>query len=464
MTTTAIYCRISRDRNEEGLGVQRQEADCRALCERNGWDDVTVYIDNDISAFTAAKKRPEYLRMLDDVKNRVVDRIIAWHPDRLHRSMKELEAFIDVVEETRCEVATVTAGNYDLSNPEGRMIARILGSVARAESEHKSRRILRKHEELAANGKPSGGGIRPYGYQRVLRNGHIIEQVVVADEAAVIRDAMRRFLAGEALRSITADLNRRDIPTVQGGHWTAPSLRGVLKSGRISGQREHHGRIIGPADWPAIVTPEDTARARALLDDNAARRTRTPRVYLLAGMVRCGKCGTRLVGSGRANRLAGYSCPTDYTRPGCGAVSILAHLLEPLIVEALFEAVDTPALRVVDDTPLALDELQTAQAQLEELAGAYGKQAITLTEWLAARKPIEARIANANRALAETPRDVTAYAYRGQAAELRGDWPGLGIAERRAILATFIDTILLQPRTIGRPRFDAERVEITWRV
>ena len=46
----AIYARISRDREGAGLGVERQEADCRALAERLGWDVVAVYVDNDISA------------------------------------------------------------------------------------------------------------------------------------------------------------------------------------------------------------------------------------------------------------------------------------------------------------------------------------------------------------------------------------------------------------------------------
>jgi DNA invertase Pin-like site-specific DNA recombinase len=35
--TAAIYCRISRDREGAGLGVQRQEEDCRQLAASLGW-------------------------------------------------------------------------------------------------------------------------------------------------------------------------------------------------------------------------------------------------------------------------------------------------------------------------------------------------------------------------------------------------------------------------------------------
>jgi site-specific DNA recombinase len=45
-----IYCRISRDRVGAGLGVERQEEDCRDLANRLRWDVVDVYTDNDLSA------------------------------------------------------------------------------------------------------------------------------------------------------------------------------------------------------------------------------------------------------------------------------------------------------------------------------------------------------------------------------------------------------------------------------
>ena len=67
-TVAGIYCRISQDRTGEGLGVERQEADCRQLAERLGWQVAGVYTDNDVSAFSK-KPRKAFLRLLDDLKN-----------------------------------------------------------------------------------------------------------------------------------------------------------------------------------------------------------------------------------------------------------------------------------------------------------------------------------------------------------------------------------------------------------
>jgi site-specific DNA recombinase len=163
MRHAAVYCRISDDREGAGLGVERQEADCRERAKQLGWTVVDVYPDNDLSAFTGVD-RPHYQRLLQDLRSGVVDAVLAWHTDRLHRTPLELEEFIDICETKGLAVETVKAGPIDLSTPAGRAIARTLCAWARYESEHKAERIRRKALELAQAGKRSGGGSRPYGY------------------------------------------------------------------------------------------------------------------------------------------------------------------------------------------------------------------------------------------------------------------------------------------------------------
>ena len=87
-------------------------------------------------------------------------------------------------------------------------------------------------------------------------------------EAAIVRECARRFLAGESIRSICADLNARGVSArSRGGAWSPQTLRRMLGSGRISGQREHKGEIVATAEWPAIIEPAETAQIRARLAD-----------------------------------------------------------------------------------------------------------------------------------------------------------------------------------------------------
>ena len=69
-------------------------------------------------------------------------------------------------EATDAEVVSVCGGDYDLGTSDGRFKARIMGNVARKESEDKARRLRRKHVQLAEQGKPNGGR-RPLGYRRI---------------------------------------------------------------------------------------------------------------------------------------------------------------------------------------------------------------------------------------------------------------------------------------------------------
>ncbi|HZE00239.1 MAG TPA: recombinase family protein, partial [Pseudonocardiaceae bacterium] len=75
MRQAGIYCRISDDREGAGLGVARQEADCRERAASLGWSVVGLYVDNDLSAYSG-KVRPEYRRLLEDLRAGTVDAVV----------------------------------------------------------------------------------------------------------------------------------------------------------------------------------------------------------------------------------------------------------------------------------------------------------------------------------------------------------------------------------------------------
>src|SRR5687768_2451339 len=102
----AIYTRLSIDRTGDGLGVERQEADCRALASKHGWRVTAVYSDNSISAFNGAT-RPGYEQLLLAVQRGEVDVVIAWSHDRLNRRPRELERYVDVCETAQLSTYTV---------------------------------------------------------------------------------------------------------------------------------------------------------------------------------------------------------------------------------------------------------------------------------------------------------------------------------------------------------------------
>jgi DNA invertase Pin-like site-specific DNA recombinase len=458
-----IYVRISSDRTGSAAGVKRQAADCRALAERQGWEVIDTYRDNDISAFSG-RPRPEFDRMMRDLKDGRIDAVIAWHVDRLTRSPRELEDVVEAVERTGASIATVQAGEFDLGTASGRMIARVVGSVARHESEHMGERVARQRAEAALHGLPQGGR-RAYGYKRDLL--HVRE-----DEAAMVREAAARYLSGESFRAIALDWNARGVPSASGGAWTVPSMRTMLTSPRIAGRSVHHGQDVGPAQWPAIISQADHEAIKAVVSD----RRRTPRgrppSRLLSGAVRCGRCGARMSVSRRAGRgTVRFTCQRAPGKDGCGGISIVADQLEELVTEALLLATDGPALRKLlaahkrKGAKSALSEIARAESKLEALARDHARDLLSRREWLAAKAELDARITElrgeANADVMSASAALEPFTRKGA---LRAAWPTLDLERRRAVLAAVIQDVVINPASRpGRTEFEPERVDITWR-
>ncbi len=428
-----------------------------------------VYPDNDVSAYSGSP-RPAWQRLLSDIEAGTVDAIVCWHVDRLTRSPRELEDVIDLADRRGIELATVT-GEIDLGTPTGRLIARMLGAAARHEAEHKAERQKRQRRQSAEAGNVSGGGMRPYGYadDRIT---------IIGEEAEVIREAARRVLAGESLTSVCRDFEKRDIRTPAGRHWLPTTLRRLLASARISGRREHTprssfqttrpllGEIVADAVWPAIITPVDSDRLRALLNDPARdyrRQAATGRTYLLSGILRCGKCGHRMNGRPRSG-VPRYVCPNVPGSGSCGGVATNAHHTNIHIRDMLLTALDSPALaqRIRhdsgDDDNLA--ELVRADEELlEELAEAWAAREITRKEWMAARAPIDLRLNNNRAALASLSRTSPLITFIGTMQQMLTRWDAMNTSQQRAIVAATVHRITVAP---AKPRWDPDRFTIDW--
>ena len=88
MTETAIYARISEDRDGDAAGVGRQVEDALALAEARGFTVADRFIDNDRSAYNG-RTRPEWERLLAELQAGHVTHVIAWANDRLYYFDKE---------------------------------------------------------------------------------------------------------------------------------------------------------------------------------------------------------------------------------------------------------------------------------------------------------------------------------------------------------------------------------------
>jgi site-specific DNA recombinase len=459
--SAAIYVRISQDRGGAGLGVERQETECRALAERLGWTVVEVYCDNDLSAFSG-KRRPDYERMLADIKAGKITGVIAWHPDRLHRRSAELERYISACEARGVTNQTVTAGMWDLSTPSGRMTARQLGAVAAYESEHKSERIKAARIQQAAAGRHHGG-IRPYGYEK---DGVTAKPA----EAAEVFAACKAIASGASLRGIVRDMNARGVTTVTGKPWTSERLRQTLMSPRIAGHCTHKGVIVGAgAAWPAIVDEETWQHACAVLA-NQSRQTNGGHVtggakWLGSGTYVC-SCGRRSLRVGGSSKRHIYRCTnaadktaTHVTRDAAALDAyieskIVERLSAPDVLEQLLRRDDTADVAALRAEQASLAERKDQAALMFAGGEIDAAQLAQMTRFFTDRGAVIAAT------LAQTGWHSPLEPLAG--GDITGLWSELSVAQKRAALAVLADVHVLpiHPTTRG---FNPAGVRIEWK-
>src|SRR5699024_2614925 len=151
----------------------------------------------DISAsFATSKRRPGYDELVQLIEAGDVDAVICWDTDRLHRRPLELEHYISACGvDGGTPTHTVNAGDLDLSTSSGRMIARIKGSVAAAESEKMSERIRAQKQHARVNGQALGGPV-PLGWIKGDEKGTFEPDPEVAP---VLAEAPERTARGQSL-------------------------------------------------------------------------------------------------------------------------------------------------------------------------------------------------------------------------------------------------------------------------
>mgnify|MGYP001011443145 CR=1 FL=1 len=462
----AIYTRVSQDRSGTARSVTEQEADCRAVAERNGWTVVEVFCDNDRSASRYARKeRPEFAKLVRLIEGGGADVLVTWEASR---SSRDLEVYVRLRElcRERGVLWSYSGRTFDMSRTDDRMVTGLDALLAERESDQTRERVLRAVRATAEAGRPHGRLL--YGYRRTYRPTASGKPELVAQEpdpatAPVVVEAARRVLSGETCYAVAEDFNARGIPSSHRAapRWDLSRIKRLVTNPGYAGLRVHRGKVIGAADWPSLIPEADhLALVRKLADPGRDTRGRRESnvVHLMSGIAECGECdGVMRVLNNRGT--LSYVC-----KPGKGHVS-----RSKAPVDELIEAVMVERLRRLDLAALTEDGDQAAQEQRDALAVLRNRldehYALAAAGELSARAlaAIEPRILSqieaAERALASMVRSPLLAEAAGPDAERV--WAGLQITQKRELIRLLMSVRLLKAGA-GHRTFDPELIEITW--
>ncbi|MET3351387.1 UNVERIFIED_ORG: DNA invertase Pin-like site-specific DNA recombinase [Arthrobacter sp. UYEF1] len=307
----AIYVRQSQ--TEDGsISSELQEGNCRKLAERYGWDVTKVYDDLDITG-GSTRRRDAYKELRTDFKTGKFDILLADDLSRFNRNTAESAQLHD-------EIPTAT---WKEGIQENRLFTDILSAFnadfLRKISERWSDALARRIK----NGLPPSGQ-KQFGYDRTLPNGTVIDKdnkkpsgvlesyVLNEIEAEVVREAYRRYTAGEGARTICQDFTARGLPSAGPNGWYPIGFFDLLDKTFYSGKISHDGQEF-TGSHEALLTASQWKKYRKEREERKKQtKPRNPK-WMLSGLVECGQCGGKML-SHMARGVPNLLCATYNAR------------------------------------------------------------------------------------------------------------------------------------------------------
>ena len=280
----AVYTRVSTDlqAEKEFNSCQAQEAKIKSFIKsQENMEIFKVYSD---PGFTGANlNRPALQQLLEDVRQKKINLVIAYKIDRLTRSPKDFYHLIEIFDKYGVNFISVTE-RFDTSTPSGRLLRNIMLTFAQFERELISERTRDKMLERAQKGMWNGGGI-PFGYKAENK-----KLVVDENNAKIVRNIYENYILHNSIAKIYKDLKSRNITDEKGIPFSKSEIWQILRNATYTGKVKFAGKIY-KGNHQAIVSEEIFNRAQKIHKS----RKRTMKVYKyfpLAGLIQCKECGS----------------------------------------------------------------------------------------------------------------------------------------------------------------------------
>jgi site-specific DNA recombinase len=450
MTTKGLhldaYVRVSKVGGRAGesfISPDVQADEIKRWAEANGAHVTWHEPELDVSGGTM--DRPIFGAIMERIRTGQTQGIIVAKLDRFARS---LVGALDTLHELdeHGAVLVCTRDNIDLSTSTGRAFMRILLVFAELEKERIAENFGDATKRAIERGVFIANGA-PFGYDR--QDG----KLKLGELAPIVREVFLRRGAGEGPTALAALLNER-APLPNDNQWTTQRVWRLLQTRAYQGHVYYGDRVNTSAHEP-IVSEVEWERAQLTKAPSAAR---TSAPALLSGLVRCSACRYALAPS-RAGSDRLYRCRKQHASGACPApAQIRQSRLDAFVEERFLEAMRDRAIvatNATSDTSTLSDSLQALDTELREFAADTTAREILGSDRY--HEALSARKAKVDTARAEL-QDAMATSAVGQV-DIDG-YADLGIADKRVVLASAIDAIVVARANRDTPL--DERVRILW--
>jgi len=459
-----IYTRVSSDRSGRARSVTEQEADCRAVCERESWDVRDVLVDNDAGASRWSRKdRPAYRQLASLLRAGGIGVLVTWEASRAQRDLSAYVQLRDLCADQKV-LWSYGGRTYNFDRYDDRLSTGLDALLSEREADVTRERVVRALKARRDGGAPHGK--LAYGYRRLIdpSTGETTGRVPDETTALIVRELCRRALAGETTYAIARDFNARGIYAPRPGHdgkpveWTPPQIKRMVVSPTYAALRTYKGNVTGPATWEPLIPMSDHLTLVAKLNDPRRRTQRDSIVkHLLVGIAVCGVCGAQCRRIKNRNTPS-YSCSRNH------CVARAQHLADEYVTAVAVARLNRPDLADLlagDDSAAnaALDEVRALRARLDSFYDAAAAGEVTAAALGRIEAGLLPKIETAERKA--TPSTASPLLTMFTAGDADQTWHALSIPQRRDLLRVLMVPVIHRTRQ-GARKLDPDSIEIRW--
>ncbi len=457
-----IWIRVSTEDQAQGESPEHHERRARAYAEAKGWHVETLYDLSGVSG-KSVMEHPECVRMLADIREGAIDALIFSKLARLARNTRELLDFADIFREHDADLVSLSE-SIDTSTPAGRLFFTMVAAMAQWEREEISERVAASVPIRAKLGK-NVGGQASFGY-RWQDNQLVID----ADEAPVRKLIYELFVEHKRKKTVARLLNEQGYRTRKGRPFSDTTIERLLRDPTAKGERRANytkslGRgkaaVLKPeSEWlvvpcEAIVAAELWEQCNTILDEQRTSRKPPAKkaAHLFGGLTFC-HCGQKMYVKSNSPKYVCSKCKNKI--PIVDLDGIFHEQLKTFffsdeeIAEYLLQS-DQQAAEKRKLISVLEKERRDLQSEMERLHQLHAEGEIPTKGFGERYRPLYDRAEQIAHEIPKLQAELDIQQINltskneivAEARDLYSNWPNLPFEQRRQIVETITESIVI---------------------